>query len=148
MNYSIVMGLLCSLVGIGVGLHIAYTATASDYKFFFVYSGLAAFLTSSILWYYLVAKPEVFTTKRGIMIGVISGAFSHYVCWYINFIVMNLCNKATRGCVDSLGAPPADLWNALWGAGVLSLYSLLFYGWVTLPLGGLIGGILVQFQKK
>ena len=44
--------------------------------------------------------------------------------------------------------PPGDPLNGLWGAGALALWSLLFFGWLTLPVGGLVGAVLLVWLRR
>ncbi|MEO6902897.1 MAG: hypothetical protein ABI315_07060 [Bacteroidia bacterium] len=60
----------------------------------------------------------------------------------------NICYWTTGGCTGSLGDPPASIWSMLGGAFAFSFFSLLFFGWITVPCSVLIGLILKRINKR
>lgn len=136
------IGLLAGLIGAGYGFYVQRLATGEGYEWFPVYAGLAAFVTTTFFWWLVVTRSDKRSVWRGIIAGALSGSVAHYICWYLQIIGTNLCYWFSGGCVSSLGEPPVDLLNGLWAALVLSLASLLFFGWLTVPTGALVGGLL------
>lgn len=135
-------GLVAGLIGAGLGLYIQSFASGEGYEFFALYAGLAAFATTFCVWWLVTVR----WAKRGPWAGAAAGAFSagaaHFVCWYLQIVSANACYLATGGCLSSLGEPPLGLLAGLAGALVLSLGSLLLFGWVTVPVGALTGALL------
>ena len=81
--------------------------------------------------------------SRGITVGFLGAALAHFVCWYL-FIL--------SGYIEHLylGEPSEKLLGPLEGilaALTYSLVSLPLFGLLTLPIGGLIGGICGMIFK-
>lgn len=141
------MGLLSAGAGVLIGLLVSSVAIGEGYELFPVYAGAAAFITASGLWWALLARQDTYTITRGATVGAVAGTISHYLCWYLFFLGANICYWLFGGCRSSLGEPPVDPVNALWGAGLFSVGSLLFFGWLTVPAGMVIGGFLAARQR-
>lgn len=142
------MGSLCGLAGIAIGGYVSLTAIGEGYELLPLFAGLAAFLTGAISWWLLLERPAKYTLLRGGLAGTLAGLISHYLCWYLLILFRNICYWGWGGCTSSLGEPPVDPLNGLWGAAVLTLGSLLFFGWLTVPLGAVFGGMLVMRKGK
>lgn len=146
---SIVMGMLCCPVGLLVGYFIMRGAIGDGWQTFRYYSGAAAFVAPASLWWLLVEKNQAYGIVRGLLAGAVSALFSHYIAWYLQIIVSNisywLLIPTGR---DSLGEAPIDPLNGLWGALVLSLWSWFLVGWVTIPIGAIIGGLYSWRSRK
>lgn len=133
------ISLLAGLLGLVGGLIVWAMATGSDYHFFPLSAGLAAFGTTAVLWWLIVDRRDNYNLWAGVLAGGLSGGAAHYVNWYLQIIAANVCYRLTGGCAGSLGEAPIDLLNGLWGAVVLSLVSLLLVGWLTVTVGAVIG---------
>ena len=77
--------------------------------------------------------------KWGATAGAVAGVVSHYLTWTLAFLGANLCFWLTGGCTGSLGDPPANLLVALTGAAAQTFLSLLIFGWLTVPIGAVLG---------
>ena len=138
---SLVFGLVCACAGLLGGGIVAGYSTGEGWEWFFVPTTLAAFGTGAAFWRVL---PERMPHRRlvwGTLAGALAGMVSHYFAWYLQLLGFNICYWLTGGCVSSLGEPPIDLLNGLWGTFIFSLVSLMFLGWATMPLGMLVGAI-------
>lgn len=136
---SLLFGALCAAVGLVFGLVVSLGAQGAGYQWFFVPAVLAAFGSGALLWRVL---PERFPRHRpllGALAGALAGVVAHYVTWYLGYLGFNLCFWLTGGCTGSLGDPPANLLQALAGAAALSFFSLLVFGWLTAPIGAVLG---------
>lgn len=133
------ISLLAGLLGLVGGLTVWGMATGSGYHFFPLSAGLAACGTTAGLWWLIVDRQDSYNLWAGALAGALSGGVAHYLNWYLQIVAANVCYHFTGGCAGSLGEPPVDLLNGLWGAAVLSLLSLLLVGWITVPLGAVIG---------
>lgn len=142
------MGLLFTPVGIGVGTYVALTAIGEGYQWFPLYAGIAAFVTATILWRLLIERKQKYTTLSGIAVGALIGSVSHYVCWYLQILVANLWYAFFGTGASSLGDPPMDLLTAIPAAFTFSAWSWFFFGWLTIPAGGIIGGVFCRYLRK
>lgn len=134
------ISLLAGLLGVIGGLVVWQMASGDGYQFFPVAAGAGAFGTTAFFWWFIVTRRQDYRARIGALAGGLSGMVSHYVCWYLYLVGANGCYWLTGGCTSSLGEPPIDLLNGLWGMLIFSLISLMFVGWLTVPLGMLAGG--------
>ena len=162
MKHSLLFGLLCSPVGIGVGIILRINdwgvASGDGYGLGFISSaGIAAFLAPCFIWYIMIERRkrisvsrgiierrERISVSRGITVGVLGAALAHFVCWYLflvsSYIEHLYLGESTEKVVGPLGGILAAL--------TYSLVSLPLFSLLTLPIGGLIGGICGRIFKK
>jgi hypothetical protein len=133
-------GLLNALLGLIVGVFLALTALADDYYVFVITAPIAAFLTGGLFWK-LIAKNNL-TKTRVVITGILSGTLSHYLTWLLMGIGANLIYWTTANWTNSFDEPPANIFLMFGGAFLLSFFSLLFFGWVTVPFARITGFIL------
>jgi hypothetical protein len=133
-------GILCAPVGIGVGVYIRMSSIG-DYSEFPYYSGAAAFIAPAIIWHLMIERKKKIGIGRGASAGVLGAALAHFVCWYLSILTAEIQYWIIGRQVGSLPGPPMNPFEGLVGAFTLSLFSFLFVGWLTLPLGGLLGGV-------
>lgn len=139
MSPSIKYGLLNSAVGLAVGIIVMGISIGSGYSIFVIGAPIAAFLTSVLIWKIFDRLKLNLNPGRIIISGILSGSISHYFCWLLLSIGLNLCYAAGLGCTDSLGGPPASVIDMLTGALAFSIFSLMFFGWITIPAAIIIG---------
>jgi len=145
---SLVFGALCAGVGLVFGILVSVGAAGDGYRWFFVSAALAAFGSGTALWRVL---PERFPRRRpawGALAGALAGVVSLYLTWYLGYLGANLCFWLTGGCTSSLGEPPADLLTALSGAAALTFFSLLIVGWLTAPIGAVLGWVFGRLSRR
>ena len=149
MKHSLLFGLLCSPVGIGVGIILRINdwgvASGDGYGLGFISSaGIAAFLAPCFIWYIMIERRKRISVSRGITVGVLGAALAHFVCWYLflvsSYIEHLYLGESTEKVVGPLGGILAAL--------TYSLVSLPLFSLLTLPIGGLIGGICGRIFKK
>jgi hypothetical protein len=145
---SLIFGVLCSLVGILIAILIFPDAQGEGFQWFFIPAGLSAFLCGAALWRVLPERIPRHRLVWATLAGALSGLVSHYFTWYLVMLGANLCYWLTGGCTSSLGEPPVNLLEAVWGAAVFTFYSLLFVGWQTLIIGAGIGLIFALYNKN
>ena len=162
MKHSLLFGLLCSPVGIGVGIILRINdwgvASGDGYGLGFISSaGIAAFLAPCFIWYIMIERRERISVSRGIIerrerisvsrgitVGVLGAALAHFVCWYL-FLVSSYIEHLYLGeSTEKLVGPLEGILAAL----TYSLFSLPLFGLLTLPIGGFIGGICGRIFKK
>ena len=148
MKHSLLFGLLCSPVGIGVGIILRINdwgiASGDGYGLGFISSaGIAAFLAPCFIWYIMIERRERISVSRGITVGVLGAALAHFICWYL-FLVSSYIEHLYLGeSTEKL----VGLLEGILAALTYSLFSLPLFGLLTLPIGGLIGGICGRIFK-
>jgi hypothetical protein len=133
-------GIYNALLGLVIGIFVAIYAIGNGYGMFALAAPIAAFFVSALSWRYIVDKKPL--NARIIIAGIISGTFSHYFTFIVVSIFMNLCYWITGGCLDSLGEKPASIFFMFAGSFGFSFFSLLFYGWITVPVSIFIGFLI------
>jgi hypothetical protein len=142
-------GILNAAAGLLIGLYVQYTATGDGYFVFVAGAPLAAFLAGALFWKWLIRPDGPIAVGRVILVGLLTGTVSHYLAFLLVGIGMNLCYWTTGGCVGSLGDEPASIVAMLTGALGFSFFSLLFVGWISVPVSIAIGLILrARSQSK
>ena len=134
LSFSIIYGLLFSLVGLAVGLVILLTTPNEDYNGFFLPASIGGFLTAWGLSRLFLERANGFKTIRITWVSILVGLLSHWTCWYIVVILLNfdywiLDESLMGGYFDT----PIDLLNGLYGVFAFCLWSWVFYGWITVP---------------
>ena len=142
------MGFFCALVGIAVGFWVWLTAIGKGYDDMPILGGISGFLVGAFLWWRLVARRKMITVKRGLLTGLLIVPISHYFVWYLSLLFSNVSYWVFGAKVGSLDGPPIDPLNGIWTIMVLALWSLVFFGWVTLPVGAGIGAAYSWFLKR
>ena len=144
---SAVFGALCAPVGIVVGAYIGLTATGDGYQLFFLPAGLGAFVTALGFWWLMVERGARHTLMRGALAGASAGVVAHYVCWYL-LLLGNFARAAMAGETLGGNAGAIDPLNALWGAAAFTFWSLIIFGWLTLPAGALLGAGYAKWRRR
>jgi len=148
------MGCGCSIVGLLCGLFVSRDAIGDGWSRFWIDSTVAAFLTGYAVWWILIEKrPQLFVKvegklRSGAFVGAIAGFVGHYICWYTMFLSKNICYWFTGGCLSSMREPPLNPIYAIVGALPLTLWSLLFFGLITVPAGAIVGAIVATMKIK
>jgi hypothetical protein len=145
---STAMGALCAAVGALTGGLVLASATGAGYAWLLVAAPAAAFATGKLLWWLLMERSGRSDTARGVLTGVIAGTVAHYLCWYLLIGGAFACHAVTGGCTASLGDAPMNPLQAVPAAALYSGISLVFYGWLTIPAGGLLGGLLATARRR
>jgi hypothetical protein len=141
------IGIFGGLIGALIGLYVSLNAIGSGYELLPFTAGLAAFGCTAGTWWLLLDRNRKYSLWRGALAGGLAGIFAHYVCWYLMILAQNICYWGWGGCVSSLGDPPANPLIGFGGALVFSLWSLLLFGWLTIPIGVLAGGIYATWIR-
>ena len=147
---SLIFGLLCSPVGLGVAGYVTYNA-GTIYDAFPLHAGAAALITSTLLWRLIVEKLRRHGVLAGALVGAVSGLLSHYLCWYFELVEINIrhwiFDDAVRH-VSSFVVKPIGLLKGLWASWIFAYWSWLFWGWLTAPAGGIIGGLYAWYLGR
>lgn len=144
---SLEMGVVCAAVGAILGLYVRSRAVGG-YDWFPVFSSLAGGTTGGLLWWSLLARRARYLNENGALIGALCGFVSHYVCWYMLITAYWTCSLVSGGCLSSLGETPMNPFQALLGAFGFSLWSWILFGWITVPVGAVLGALLAVRWKR
>jgi len=145
---SVKVGLSNCLIGILVGFFVSFNAIGHGWEWFPFYAGLAAFLTTSLLWRLCIERRNRFRIFYGILVGALSGFLSHYVCWYLQILILNIKYFIFGTGLSSLGNPPVNPYMGLSGALGLSFFSWLYLGWLTVLMGSIICGTYCWYWRN
>ena len=139
-KFPLVFSLLFSIIGLIVGIWISQTTSNNDYSYFYVYSTLAGFITAWILSKYFIDKKNNYTNTRLIIVGILVGLLSHWLCWYLITLEMNFRYWVLA---EYFSSPPINPLFGIAGVFVFCLYSWVFFGWATI-----IGGIVSIYSTQ
>ncbi|EMN44214.1 hypothetical protein [Leptospira weilii] len=143
---GLAIALSCSIIGLVVGLVITFTAVG-DYKTFPIYSTLAAFSTSYVVWNLFVERKENYNVIRGIILGVLIVALSHHLTFYFVIISENIEYWILDFKSLNEQEPPMNPFIGFFAVSLGTLISLFVCGWITLPLGAFLGWFFTKYRK-
>lgn len=135
-------GLICSPVGCFVGVMIWLVATGDGYWRYLLYSSVAALITPATCWYVLVERKEL-TRFRGVLAGFSGAVMGHVLVFILNIIAIDLQMLLERTFFEPQNGVKLLLLE-LQALPIQIIFSLVFFGWLTLPMGGFIGGSYAQ----
>jgi hypothetical protein len=134
MNAWIKYGLLNALLGliVGIGININGFAIAAP---------IAAFLIGGLFWKLLI-KDKI-NNFRVIITGILSGSISHYLTFILSGVIGNFQYWTTGNTAYTPSIP-----DMLVRSIVMTLFSLVFFGWLTVPYAIIMGFILKRIENK
>ena len=141
-------GILNSIVGLVLGIYIAYSAIGDGYWILTIGAPLSAYVCGYYCWKFIFKKSIKNRNIKLVLIGLLTGTISHYLCWVLLNIGMNICYWTTGNCTSSLGEPPAQIWEMLIYGIAMTGASLFFFGWITIPSSIGIGFLVDRLDKK
>lgn len=141
---AIKFGVVCCPVGIFVGIMVLIDSNGNWSTFPF-YSTFAAFIAPAVVWYLILEQKKIFTTVRGVYAGCIGAVTAHFACWYSILLVADITSYLK---LNPLGGERIGPIMGLEGGFYLALFSFIFFGWLTIPMGGYIGGAFAQKIRK
>lgn len=142
MKLWIKYGLLNALIGLLIGILVALKAIGSGYYIFIIAAPISAFLVGGFFWKFIIHEKKQSVTGRIILTGFLTGTVSHYFTFVITSIILNISYWTTGSYLGSLGEKPASIFDMLTGAFAFSFFSLLFFGWITVPVSILTGFLI------
>lgn len=113
-----------------------------DYKAILFAAPLASAVLGPSLWWGAIIKPGRLSVRRGIAVGALIGFIAHPVVWYIALVLAFLTRQPTVAGAQVTN-PLLDLLTAL----SLATISLIFAGWLTVLIGGAVGGMIALLQS-
>ena len=130
--------LWCSLIGLGVGIYVDIASIGKGWGYFFLLSMFSAFVTSYLLWWLIIERKQKYSFARSVLIGPLSGLLAHYTTGALACTGTAIYELLTKEAL-----PLSErLYNVI-SAPVLAfaptLFSLMFFGAITIPAGFVIG---------
>lgn len=121
-------GVLFGVAGALTATPIFLGAVGSGWRWMIATSAIAALLVGALAWRLLADR------IRGWIVGAIVGVTAHPVAWWLLIV-----GQWLGGARSSLGERTLGPLEGVVGALVMSLWSLLLAGWLTVPVGAAIG---------
>ena|SRR5690554_4446975 len=149
MNDSVKYGILNSLVGIAIGLHT--TARNDSYYLFIYILPIAFFITSSFFWKLIVDGTILKVESRKnkvVFTGFLAGFISHPISFLVLYIIGNTAYWLPFIDSYDIIESPFGLIDMFISSFVFSIFSLIMYGWITVPSAIILGIFLDKFSKK
>ena len=107
-----------------------------SWKGLWMFTGTASFVVGYALSRWLVERREQCSSVRLVWVGSLIALLSHWLCWY-GFLVVNYIRSEFFG-----GAVDPDVINPWLGLGVAcgyTLFSMAFFGWLSVPTAIFLG---------
>lgn len=143
---AVTYGLLNALVGLIVAFYVFTQAIGDGYEVLMIAAPLGMFCVGALLWK-AAMKNEKIEAGRIIFLGILVGIIAHYLTWIFASIFMNLCYWCFGGCTDSFGDAPESIPGMFAFGIVLSFFSILFVGWMTVA-GSILCGVVMWWIEK
>lgn len=115
---------------------------AGDFQVFCLSVSLTALVIVPLFWWHGIIRESHLSIKRGIVLGALSNVFVYLPAWYLAMMVILLHGGQTILGSLIIGNPLTALGTAL----VLTLASMVLVGWITIPIGGIAGGLIALMQ--
>lgn len=142
---SLEMGLLCAAVGGVVGVWLALTAGGAGYFAFVTAAPVATLLSGTFWWWLLIVRTDCQHRFPAVMAGMLAAVSGHILCWY--FLMLGTFIWSAAGKLTTFG-PVMNPLQALPATVLYGALSLYFFGWITIPTGALLGGLLATVQAR
>lgn len=134
--------LINTILGTLFGFYILYTSIDSDKFLIFTTTVLSSFLVSAIVWKIVIKVDNELKNNKIIVLGFLVGTVSHYSTFFLWGIIRLVCYLTTGNCTSSMGSPP-DLFGVFIASFLLAFFTIIFYGWITVPLA-ILGGYFTK----
>lgn len=129
-------------------LWFAFGSVVDGYWMFLIAAPMAAFASGALSWWWLLQRAQVYTRKRAGLAGALAGAVAQYPCWLLLILGNYLYSVLAGGLGASLGDAAIGPVDAFCAAAAYSMFSLLFVGWVTVPVGALMGVLAANRRMR
>jgi hypothetical protein len=107
----------------------------SSLQWMILTSVVAAFIAGTILWRKVFGQGRRPTFWRGAGVGALVVVAAHLLAWYLLFLLLFF-----MGDPSSLRDEMVHPLRGLLGSLRVTAASLMLFGWITIPIGALIGG--------
>jgi hypothetical protein len=109
-----------------------------DWRGMMVAAPLSAFFCGIVCWGIFIVRGQKTGFWRGAWVGALVALLSHPVAWYGSILYFYLTGEPRT--LNPLEGILASLFYAL--------VSLIFVGWLTLPVGAVVGSLLAYAQAR
>ncbi|MCC6129097.1 MAG: hypothetical protein IT186_04150 [Acidobacteria bacterium] len=140
---ALLAGLAFGTMGLAAALFVLWNGRATGWWVVVFSAGLASFLAGVFFWRVFSSRDGRISFPRAGLAGAFAGALSHPLAWYIAILVSLLTGTKGYGEIRVLG--PID---GLWASLVMSFWSLLLIGWITVPAGVLAGLLYLGLHRR
>jgi hypothetical protein len=123
-----------------LGFYVPSSSDVGDLSLMFL--GLAppvSLLVGLPTWYLVIELPARATIHRGVVFGVVSSIIAHPLIWMSLSVLSAILNGGGIGAALSKDIQSVPLY---------SLFSLILVGWITIPIGGYAGHLLIRLRQK
>ncbi len=126
---------------------VVATSVGEGYGALLLAAPIAAALSGTLSWWALVARAKSHRLTRGVAAGVLAVLLSHYVCCYL-FLLGTWLGLAAGTAAEVALPNRIGPVEAIAASAAFAWWSLVVLGWVTVPAGGLVGGILAVVHRR
>jgi hypothetical protein len=109
---------------------------------------LSGFLTSLVVWWAIVGRARKSGVGRGLISGIACGVLIHPVCWSLAVAGNSLMILLGVSPRQPLRGQPFTVSHEVVAILAFSVWSLIFYGWMTVVAGALTGGVLGTWRDE
>lgn len=127
---------ICGVVIFGI-------SPSSDWLVMFLSAPFSAAIIAVIGWALFTSFGRHVKIWKGIVVGVLAGSISHFFAWYSSIVFLYLQNA-----VSSLGEPTVGLTEGIGTSLMMTLFSLVIIGWLTVPIGAFIGAAVAWINGR
>ena len=147
MKNAILFGIGNTIVSLIIVILAKNNAVGNSYDAFSFIIPISAFITGFILWKLMTRSNSKPSTLSIIFNGLSTGVLYLILTFVMIVVYLNLCYQLTGNCLDSNGAAPEGIFNMLPSALFLSIYALLWFGWLSV-LGAIFVGLIIKKSAK
>lgn len=140
---SLISGLSFALPALIFSFLFFSNAEGRDWGMMIGPSTFAAFFWGTVLWALLAFNPRRVTTLFGAIVGLLVGLLSHPLAWYLAILYYYF-----TGATDSLGGKTLRPGEGFIASFTFSMISLLLVGWITGPVGAMVGALMGYLQSR
>lgn len=139
--------LMNAVMGFLVGALVFLIAIGEGYYVFMYAAPIAVFITGALLWRLIVGTRRKNAVWKVLLTGVLTGSVSHYVSWVIVGLVQTIDYWSSYSGQGPSWLKPMGLYDMVTsGSLVFSIFSLMFFGWITVP-GSVMIGLYVRDRE-
>ncbi len=138
----LLVGICSAIAGYGAAwLSFKFYTANTDVGMIYPAAPLAALLIGPLFWWRSIMKVRRLSIRRGIVVGILSSIAAHPLTWFLAMLLALLNGSPTVAGVLIFN-PLVALGNSL----VLSLFSMIEVGSITVLVGGITGGLMAGLQ--
>ncbi len=146
-----IVAALTSFVAAVLAIRLMYPADAEqiwwptsppDIGAFPLIAALTSAALGPLLWWRMIIKSGRLSVWRGASVGALTAIIAHPIVWYVALVVAFFAGRSTVASI-LVTNPFQDLISAVF----LGTFSLIFVGWLTALIGGVVGGLIALLQS-